>query len=119
MAKVGGTGEAGGFGREGSAGAAGGFFAVVDDLNVALGVGVDVAGDLVREVEDHVGIAGGVAGDGERGLGVLDVAADVALDRRGSGGCRGGAVDRDSDHDSVGEQAGRNGAVGEGVLGKL
>jgi len=70
--------EAGGFGREGASGAAGCFFAVVDDLNVALCCRVDVTSDLGGEVEDEVGIAGRVAGDGERGLGVLDIAADVA-----------------------------------------
>ena len=73
------NGEAGGFGREGACSAGDRLLAVVDDLDVALGAGVDVACDLSREVEDEIGKAGGVARDGERGLRVLDVAANVAL----------------------------------------
>ncbi len=101
--------------RKGRRRAGSGFLAVVDVEEAAVGVGVDVAENLLGEVEDHAGIARAVAGDREARVGVLNVAADVALgieDRQAALG----TVDGDADHDAVRQLAGRDGPVGEGVL---
>src|SRR5258708_27703242 len=119
MAGVDGDGEAGGSGREGACGAGDGLLAIVDDLDVALGIGVDEACDLSGEVEDEIGKARGVATDRERGSGVLDVAAKVALGIDDLQAAGGGAVGRNRDHDAVGEQAWRDGTIGEGERGKF
>ena len=114
----GGHGDGGGLGGEGAGGTGGGFLTVVDDAYAAVGVGVDVALGLLGEGLDFAGVSGGVTGDGEGGDGVLDVAADVAAGIEELEATL-GAVGGDGDHDAVGELAGRNGPVGEGVLGEL
>ncbi len=108
-------GEAGGVGDEGAGRASGGLCAVVDLGEAAVGVGEDVAENLFREVIDPVGVATGVPADGEAFDGVLYVAADVAIavEDLEAALC---AVGSDADHHAVGEFAGRDRPVGEGVL---
>ena len=106
------------FRSEGSGRTGGGFFAVVDFGEAAVGVGVDVAENLLGEVEDHVRKTSAEARDGEAGNGVLNVAANVTQgveDRQAALG----AVDGDAHHNAVRQLAGRDGPVGEGELGEL
>ena len=115
MIEADGNGERGGLGRKAAADGGAGLVGVVDVGDAAVGVGVDEAANLLGEVDDVVGIAGRVTGDVEGAVGIKDVAADVALaveDLQASGG----AIDSDADHDAAIELAGRDGAVGEGVL---
>src|SRR5215469_1902584 len=119
MATIRGDGEAGRFCGKGACSASDGFFTVVDDLDVALGVGVHEAGDLSREVEDKVWVAGAVTTDGERGDRVLEIVAQVPFgvdDLQAAGGY---AIRRDRNHHSIGKLARWHGTVGKGVGGKL
>ncbi len=118
MVEADGDGERGGLGGEGAAGAGVGLSGVVDVGDAAVGVGVDIAADLLGEVEDEVGEAGGVAGDLEAGDGVLNVHAQIALAVEDLEAAL-GAVDGDGGHDAAVELAGRYRPVGVGVLGEL
>ncbi len=110
-----GNSQACGFGWKGAYRTAGSLRSIVDDSDVALCAGVDVARNLSGEVEDEVRKAGRVPSDG-KGLGVLNVGAQVAEGVENLQAACGDAVARDRNHDAVGEQARRNRAIGEGEL---